>query len=126
MSAVRRLLGALGWESDPRQDIHALGSLTLESFPSPVLIAAASGQVDSLNREGDFIAGIARDGRLPGLTACVARGVATGRSQVEVVMVPGPAGSLLYELNVLPLADGTALILAKDVTLESNLRAALV
>lgn len=126
MSAVKRLLGVLGWESDPRQETHALGSLTLESFPSPVLIAAASGQVDSINREGDFIAGIARDGRLPGLTACVARGVATGRSQVEVVMVPGPAGSLLYELNVLPLADGTALILAKDVTLESNLRAALV
>jgi len=126
MSAVKRLLGILGWDSDPRQEIHALPAQTLESFPSPALIAAASGQVDAINREAEFIAAIARDGRLPGLASCVARAVATSRSQVEVVMVPGPAGSLLYELNVLPMADGTALVLAKDVTLESNLRAALV
>jgi len=126
MSAVKRLLGALGWDSDPRQDTHALASNALDSFPSPVLVAAASGQVDGLNAEAAFIVDVAREGSLPGLTACVARTVATGRSQIEVVMVPGPAGSLLYELNVLPLADGTALILAKDVTLESNLRSALV
>jgi len=43
-----------------------------------------------------------------------------------VVVVPGPAGAMLNELNVLPLADGTALVIAKDVTLESNLRSALV
>jgi PAS domain S-box-containing protein len=33
---------------------------------------------------------------------------------------------MLYELNVLPLGDGTAMAVAKDVTLESNLRSALV
>ncbi|HVI52397.1 MAG TPA: diguanylate cyclase [Candidatus Sulfotelmatobacter sp.] len=126
MSAVKWLLGVLGWDKDPGTDVHALSAAALESFPAPTLIAAASGQVDAINAEAEFIADIARNGALPGLTACVARAVATGHSQVEVVMVPGPAGSLLYELNVLPLADGTALVLAKDVTLESNLRAALV
>jgi len=41
-------------------------------------------------------------------------------------MVPGRLGPMLYDINVLPNTAGSVLMLAKDVTLESNLRATLV
>jgi diguanylate cyclase (GGDEF)-like protein/PAS domain S-box-containing protein len=127
MAAVKRFLKAVGLAGAAKAPAAVtLADAALASFPAPVLVADAGGQVSAANAAANALCAAVTDGHVPGVGASVARAIASGHSQIEVVMVPGPAGTTLFELNVLPVADGTALVIAKDVTLESNLRSALV
>ena len=45
----------------------------------------------------------------------------------ESVLLPGPGGPVYYELAILPLVnEKTVMVFGRDVTLERNLRLALV
>jgi len=126
MGLFAKVLRALGLEGDAHPIGVTLSALAVESFPSPVLLADPSGLIRAANSAGETLAAVVRDGLVPGVGAAASRAQTLGRSQVEVVMVPGPAGPMLYEVNALPMDDGSSLIITKDVTLESNLRSALV
>ena len=118
-----RVVGLIG-EQDGRT--VTLTDAALATFPAPILIADAACQMSAANVLAEALCRTIGDGHVPGITTVVTRALTTKQSQVEVVVVPGPAGSLLYEISVLPLDNGTAFVMAKDVTLESNLRSALV
>ncbi|SOD92088.1 diguanylate cyclase domain-containing protein [Caenispirillum bisanense] len=104
----------------------------LESGPrSDALLAA----LDRESRGGPREAGAPAEGAdgLPApLPASVrvltARARETGGAVEEILSLPGENGPAWFRLTVLPLADAAArvLLLARDVTLERTLRAALV
>ncbi|HXP98152.1 MAG TPA: diguanylate cyclase [Telmatospirillum sp.] len=98
----------------------------IAGFPYPVLRADSAGYLFPANDAAKPLCVASRQGDVPGVGALVTRAVNSGEAQFEVVMVPGPAGAMLYELIVLPTRDKAALVVAKDVTLENNLRTALV
>ncbi len=123
---VKKFLSAVGLLQGGHGAAVTLSETALATFPAPVLLATPSGRVSAANGAAGALAAAVAEGSVPGVAASVSRALTSNRSQIEVVMVPGPAGAMLYELNVLPLQDGNALVLAKDVTLESNLRSALV
>jgi diguanylate cyclase (GGDEF)-like protein/PAS domain S-box-containing protein len=104
----------------------ALTASAIAGYPHPILVAGASGQLSPANPAAEALCRAVNEGDVPGLTALMTRAQTSSQAQIEVVMVPGDAGAMLYELVVLPLLDGGAMIVAKDVTLESNLRSVLV
>jgi len=123
---VRTLVDVLGFDRKQKTAGPTLAKSSLESFPVPVFEKRADGAVvchnqlaENLNRSVDI-------GSVPGVVAALQRSRLSGRSQVEVVVIPGESGDMLYEMNVMPLIHGGCLILARDVTLESNLRSALL
>lgn len=103
-----------------------VSAAALASLPYPVFSADHQGRLKALNASAEGTGRSIVKGDIGAITAMVKRALESGQPEIEVVMVPGEAGALLYELTVLPSAEGAAVILAKDVTLESNLRSALV
>ena len=103
-----------------------LDNTALASFPKPALVIDGEGRVLAANQAAGAICEAMGQGQIPGISAAVGRALTVRRSQSDVVMVPGLLGPMLYDINVLPNTAGSALVLAKDVTLESNLRATLV
>ncbi|HIJ64107.1 MAG TPA: PAS domain S-box protein, partial [Rhodospirillaceae bacterium] len=103
-----------------------LDSTALATFPKPAMVIDSTGRVVAANEAAGGICEAMDQGQIPGINAAVGRALASRRSQSDVIMVPGTLGPMLYDVNVLPNTDGCALVLAKDVTLESNLRATLV
>jgi diguanylate cyclase (GGDEF)-like protein/PAS domain S-box-containing protein len=101
---------------------HAGGSL--ERFPGAVLLAGPNGIVLDANRAADPIAALLRGGGGDDLLAGKA-------AQVNPLLLTPPEGAggsgLAYDVAALPWGDGaTALLLARDITLERSLRAALI
>ncbi|MDR3439199.1 diguanylate cyclase [Telmatospirillum sp.] len=123
---MKRFLNRLGAFGDPRGWPVVLTEQAIAGYPHPILIAGRDGSLSPANPAAEPLCRAVSDGDVPGIGSLVIRANLSSQAQIEVVMVPGQAGALLYELVVLPMVDGAALVVAKDVTLESNLRSALV
>lgn len=126
MVAVKAFLQKAGLFHRPRGWSITLVDSAIAGFPYPILLVDPAGRLSPANAAANALCVAAEQGEVPGVGASIARAINSGKAQFEVVMVPGPAGAMLYELTVLPLQDKAALVVAKDVTLENNLRAALV
>ncbi len=101
-----------------------LGPDALATFPGPAVVVDGHGAVLSANTRGAVLAAAIAEGRLESLGSLLRR-PGGGPAVVETLPAPGGSGVIL-EMVGLPAADGTVLILARDVTLERNLRSALV
>lgn len=124
--ALKAFLQKAGLLHGPRGRSITLTDSAIAAFPHPILLADRAGRLSPANAAANALCLAVRRGDVPGIGASIARATTSAQAQFEVVMVPGPAGAMLYELTVLPMPDDAALAIAKDVTLESNLRAALV
>ena len=98
----------------------------LTSFPGPAVLLDQNRLVVAVNHHGEKLRQALAEGR--GLeTANIAdRCLASGLPALESVTLTVGASHQALDLTFLPLADGTVLILGRDVTLEYNLRSALV
>lgn len=109
-------------------DVGAPITLTganVTDFPGAALLVGADSSVLAGNAE----AGALRQSLIDIPTGCVAtlvRQAAGGRPVNGVVEVVDGRRTLEMELLLLPLADGRVLVLGKDITLEVNLRTALI
>ncbi len=100
----------------------ALAPAGLERFTGPALVLAPDGAVRFANPAGRALLALAAGGPLTDACAHVA---AAGEPAVETVVVNSDGGRRSFECLLLPVAGG-ALVLGRDVTLERNLRGALV
>lgn len=98
-----------------------LGAAALAGWPGPAVVLSAEGQVLAGNARAEILSTAIAEGRL----AQVDTIVKSSGSVVETLPAPG-GGTIILELTALPGEDGRSLILARDVTLERNLRSALV
>ncbi|CAA7611849.1 FOG: GGDEF domain [Candidatus Terasakiella magnetica] len=94
----------------------------LNAFPGPALLLDRDGVVLAGNGRAEPLAVALAQGRIAGLEEVLA---APGTTRVEGIPLAG-GGTLILDLVAIPTATGTFLLLARDVTLERNLRAALV
>ncbi|MBI2235726.1 MAG: diguanylate cyclase [Magnetospirillum sp.] len=100
-----------------------LGAAALAAYPGQAVVLDRQGRVVATNEHAEPLATAIAEGRLDNLAELLSSGGAAG--VVETLPLAG-GGRLIIELSALPAADGRVLVLGRDVTLERNLRSALV
>ena len=98
----------------------ALSVPSLAAYPGAALIVADDGAVLASNARGEVVAAALAEGRLPPVAELAAK------AQAGVFSLPAGNGMMMVELAALPAEDGRFLLLGRDITLDRNLRAALV
>lgn len=100
-----------------------LGAAGLSAYPGPAILLGRDGTLIAANGRAEPLGLAIAAGRLANLPVLLQ--APGGRSVVE--SLPGPGGgALILELSALPTEEGHVLVLGRDVTLERNLRSALV
>lgn len=99
-----------------------LGADGLAAFSGPALILDRDGMVLASNGRAESLAAAIAQGHVRSLSELLAK---PGATAVESLPMSG-GGTLILDMVVLPTEGGQMLLLARDVTLERNLRAALV
>lgn len=125
MVGLAKLIGALGGDKNKMTGPTLVRS-AFGSYPAPVMELCADGALKCHNGTAEALCHAVDVLSVPGVAAALERGRGTARAQIEVIVVPSANGALLYEFSILPIEGDGLLLLAKDITLESNLRAALV
>jgi diguanylate cyclase (GGDEF)-like protein/PAS domain S-box-containing protein len=112
-------------------DAMSMAGAPLAKFPGPAIIAGPNGVILDANAAGEPIAQLLRGGGGADLRAAIA-GAQQGRpGQVNPLLLNAggskPGTGLAFDVAVLPWGEGTTvLLLARDITLERSLRAALI
>ncbi len=102
-----------------------LAEPALDSFPGPAVIMTTEGSVLDGNAASAELRHALNSGLLADGAALAMRVARERRTVVDVLTLPGASGAKLLECTVLPADNGMVVLLAKDVTLERNLRSAL-
>jgi len=105
-----------------RQSV-ALGASALSAYPGPAVVLTPAGEVVAANGRAEPLSHAIAEGRLVNLALLLE--APGSRTLVESLPSPG-GGTVILELAALPTDDGHLLLLGRDVTLERNLRSALV
>jgi diguanylate cyclase (GGDEF)-like protein/PAS domain S-box-containing protein len=110
---------------EPSRRVIALGSGSLNAFPGPALVATRDGAVLHANARADLLRIAIAERRLKALPTLLAASDGYPSGAVEILPATG-GGSVILDLSGIAGEDGHVLILGRDVTLERNLRSALV
>ena len=99
----------------------------LEGYPGSALKVSATGDVLAANARAAGIVSLMNNGELPEVIDLVKQSVADATMLAGTVSVPTDRGDILLEITAIPGADGAeVVVLARDLTMERNLRSALV
>jgi diguanylate cyclase (GGDEF)-like protein/PAS domain S-box-containing protein len=99
-----------------------LGAEGLSAFPGPAVLLDRDGTIISANGRAEPLAQAVAQGRLGCLSALLAQ---PGATSVESLPL-STGGALILDLVSIPADGGEMILFGRDVTLERNLRAALV
>ena len=103
-----------------------VGSL-LSDYPGAAILLSADGSVIEANTKGASLGLLLDRDAAPGISDLIRRAVDSGELAVGTVVLPGSKGEIIQEVTVVPEAVGDdLLVLARDLTMERNLRSALV
>ncbi|CAA7611516.1 diguanylate cyclase domain-containing protein [Magnetospirillum sp. UT-4] len=114
-----------GRQVEPGLRSVVLGQGGLAAYPGAAVVLSRNGAVVAANERAETLRAALAAGRVPGLERLLASAAGDVRIQVETLPAPG-GGSVILELVALPTDDNHTLLLGRDITLERNLRAALV
>ena len=103
----------------------AVDEQTLAFYPGPALVLDRQGHVLAVNPRAESLVEAIEDDLLPSLPLLLLPGPQPRQPVVESLPVVG-GGQVFMELIPVPLNNDLVLLLGRDVTLERNLRAALV
>ncbi len=96
-------------------------------YPGPALLVRPDGSVIAANAKGAGLEALLRHGAAPEIVALIDKATAHSNVAAGTVSLSGPKGDALVEITVVSRAgDGEILLLARDLTMERNLRSALV
>jgi diguanylate cyclase (GGDEF)-like protein/PAS domain S-box-containing protein len=99
----------------------------LDGYPGGAILVAPDSTVVAANHVGKELVSILRQGEPPHLVSLIERATAAGSILSEMMQLPVKEGQIVIDLTVVPHARGNALlILVRDVTMEHNLRPALI
>jgi len=115
-------------KSQGRKDVTGaavLDSRALAVYPGPAALLTPKGEVIAANDRARPLCRTIAEGRLACLDTLLSASVT--QSQAAVETLPGQGGgTVILELVGLPAGDDRVLVLGRDITLERNLRSALV
>lgn len=97
-----------------------LGAAALAAYPGAALVVANDGRVIASNGRGEVVQHALEGGLLPDIASLL------NSARPSVATLPAGSGSIIVELIALPADNGHFLLLGRDITLERNLRSALV
>jgi diguanylate cyclase (GGDEF)-like protein/PAS domain S-box-containing protein len=98
----------------------------IAAWPGPAAWLAGDGAVVSANATASGLLGelTARAGR-GGLAALVGAAQADGHGRADTIVMAAGSSTFTFDVSVVPISAGGALVLARDVSLGANLRQAL-
>lgn len=96
-----------------------------QTWPGPAVTVAENGRIAACNDAGVPLVKLLGAGLPPTLAAAVAASRREGNAQTDSLRVPTTTGIQTVDVVIAPIAGGS-LLLGRDVTLERNLREALV
>jgi diguanylate cyclase (GGDEF)-like protein/PAS domain S-box-containing protein len=100
----------------------------VEMLSSPALIMDARGSILAVNGRAEVIAR-AITGNAPSMSAFLVSAKDAAQDQMgrkESIEIPEDSGEIRFELSLVPIGSDLVLVLARDITLDCNLRDALV
>jgi diguanylate cyclase (GGDEF)-like protein/PAS domain S-box-containing protein len=98
----------------------------LEGYPGAALIVAADGSVIRFNAEGAGLGALLAHQAIPEIVKLVKTAASTKAVASESVTLESSKGEIALQVTVSPMAADRLLMLARDLTMERNLRTALV
>ena len=105
-----------------------IGASLTSAYPGPLIAVDREGTISALNEAGELVADALREEAAGQLRALIERVAESGLAETDFVRLGEGRRTVAYELMVLPCApgDGAFTLMARDVTLERNLRDALI
>ena len=109
-------------------DFEELGDNLTAAYPGPLISVTPDGAVHPINEAGQTVAEALGEEAAGQLQALIARVGETGAAETDFLRIGDGRSGHAYELLMLPGDDLAApyLVMARDVTLERNLRDALI
>jgi len=99
----------------------------LDGYPGAALLVGADGGIVAVNERAGGVASLIESGDIPEIGHILADAKTTETIATGTVAVPTEQGEVLLEITAVPSAQpGLSLVLARDLTMERNLRSALV
>jgi hypothetical protein len=118
--------------SAPSPDAAGNPQHALEGYPGAALRMGADGRVLAANAKGLGLKALLERDSVPDIRLLIERSTREGAIAAGTVKLQGAEGEIALEVTVLPDAGaapengGEAVVLARDLTMERNLRTALV
>jgi len=105
-----------------------IGTSLTSAYPGPLITVDRAGTIAALNEAGELVADALRDEAAGQLRALIERVAESGLAETDFVRLGEGRRTVAYELMVLPSTpgDGAFTLMARDVTMERNLRDALI
>lgn len=109
------------------QDLSGDNDRLLAGYPGAALLAGSDGRVVASNPRGAGVEALLRHNAVPEILALIEKAALDVTIAVGSVSLAGTRGEVLLEVTVVPQPPGDVfLVMARDLTMERNLRSALV
>ncbi|HJN61467.1 MAG TPA: diguanylate cyclase, partial [Alphaproteobacteria bacterium] len=121
------LRGPARAKSSLRGALDFVGADLAAHYPGALILVDAHGRAEAVNRQAEDLTEVLNGAQHSYLIALIARTAEAKTSQTDFLVIGDTRASVTIELTVIPLLEASSfLILGKDITLEKNLRGALV
>ena len=109
------------------EDTPGTGDTRLADYPGAAILLRPDGSVIEANAKGASLQVLLERDAAPEISTLIRRAADSGELAVGTVVLPGSKGEIIQEVTVVPDAFVCGLlVLARDLTMERNLRSALV
>lgn len=98
----------------------------LAGYPGAAVLITNDGTVERSNAKGEGLEALISHGAIPELKELVRKAGGIQTVSAETVKLASSKGEITLDLTVVPVGSGRYLVLARDQTMEKNLRSALV
>ncbi|MBT6094755.1 MAG: diguanylate cyclase [Rhodospirillaceae bacterium] len=99
----------------------------LQGYPGAAMLVSATGDIAFTNENAAGVVSLLNSGDLPDVQGLITQASDTSTIATGALAVPTEQGEILLEFTVVPgVGTGLFLLLARDLTMERNLRSALV
>ena len=119
-----------GKTDDPGDGGAGMQGTMLEGFPGAAVVLDNHDTVIAANTKGEAIRQLLARNGLPDVVSAVEKAREKGEVAVDMISIESSNGTLSLEATVIPQPAangvGTILVLLRDVTVEQNLRSALI
>ncbi len=107
--------------------LEFIGADLAQHYPGALLLIDSEGHAKAVNKQGEDLAAELNGEQHSYLIALIARTQEAQAAQTDFLVMGDSRATVTIELTVLPLMESDSfLVLGKDITLEKNLRGALV